>query len=185
MKYCSNCGAAVEIKVPAGDTHPRAVCPVCEAIHYQNPKVITGTLPIWGDQVLLCKRAIEPRRGYWTLPAGYLENKETAEEGAARETLEEANARIDDLKLYTVFSLPHISQIYMFFRGNLADLNFSSGEESLEVELFDEQDVPWDDLAFPVIGQTLKAYFSDRQTGQFPLHYEDVRYRPRTLKTAS
>ena len=113
MKFCSECGAAVEKTIPEGDTRLRAVCSGCETIHYVNPKVIAGTLPIWQDQVLLCKRAIEPRKGYWTLPAGFLENGETVEVGAARETTEEANARLENMSLYTIFSLPHISQVYM------------------------------------------------------------------------
>ena len=115
MNYCSLCGARTEIKVPEGDSLPRSVCTACHTIHYQNPRVIAGTLPIWRDQVLLCKRAIAPRDGYWTLPAGFLENSETIAEGAARETMEEANAKVSDLQLYTVFSLPHISQVYTFF----------------------------------------------------------------------
>ena len=164
MNYCSLCGARTEIKVPEGDSLPRSVCTACHTIHYQNPRVIAGTLPIWRDQVLLCKRAIAPRDGYWTLPAGFLENSETIAEGAARETMEEANAKVSDLQLYTVFSLPHISQVYTFFRAALEGPEYSSGPESLEVELFYEQDIPWDQLAFPVITQTLQHYFADRKT---------------------
>ena len=179
MKFCSACGTPVEYKVPEGDTHERAVCPACGAIHYQNPKIIAGTLPFWGDQVLLCKRAIEPRRGYWTLPAGFMENAETAEDGAARETMEEANATIENASLYTVFSLPHISQVYMFFRSDLVGPAFSSGPESLEVELFSEADIPWDELAFPVVGKTLKHYFADRDSQIFPVHYENLEFKRR------
>ena len=142
MKYCSLCGARTEIKVPEGDSLPRSVCTACHTIHYQNPRVIAGTLPIWRDQVLLCKRAIAPREGYWTLPAGFLENSETIAEGAARETMEEANARVTNLQLYTVFSLPHISQVYTFFRADLEGPEYSIGPESLEVELFYEKDIP-------------------------------------------
>ena len=180
MNFCSACGASVDYKVPEDDTRERAVCSDCDTIHYQNPKVIAGTLPIWGDQILLCKRAIEPRRGYWTLPAGFLENGETAESGAARETMEEANAEVEEPNLYTVFSLPHISQIYMFFKAQLIGPTFSSGSESLEVELFSEQDIPWDELAFPVINQTLKHYFADRAQQHFPVHYENLEFRRRT-----
>ena len=125
MNYCSLCGAHTEIKVPEGDSLPRSVCTACHTIHYQNPRVIAGTLPIWRDQVLLCKRAIAPREGYWTLPAGFLENSETIAEGAARETMEEANAKVRDLQLYTVFSLPHIFQVYMFFRADLEGPEYS------------------------------------------------------------
>ena len=180
MKFCSECGAAVEKTIPEGDTRLRAVCSGCETIHYVNPKVIAGTLPIWQEQVLLCKRAIEPRKGYWTLPAGFLENGETVEVGAARETTEEANARLENMSLYTIFSLPHISQVYMFFRADLADLDFSSGTESLEVALFNEAEIPWDELAFPVINKTLEYYFADRQNDKFPTHYEDILFRRRT-----
>ena len=153
---------------------------MCKTIHYVNPRVIAGTLPIWKDQVLLCKRAIEPRKGYWTLPAGFLENGETVEVGAARETLEEANARLENSQLYTIFSLPHISQVYMFFRAHLADLEFSSGTESLEVALFSEADIPWDELAFPVINKTLEYYFTDRHNDTYPTHYEDILFRRRS-----
>ena len=181
MNYCSLCGARTEIKIPEGDSLPRSVCLECHTIHYQNPRIIAGTLPIWQNQVLLCKRAIAPREGYWTLPAGFLENSETVAEGAARETQEEANAQVSDLQLYTVFSLPHISQVYMFFRADLAGPTYSSGPESLEVELFSEQDIPWDELAFPVITSTLQHYFADRKTQVYPTHYEDLLFkRPRS-----
>ena len=181
MNYCSLCGARTEIKIPKGDSLPRSVCLECHTIHYQNPRIIAGTLPIWQDQVLLCKRAIAPREGYWTLPAGFLENSETVAEGAARETQEEANAQVSDLQLYTVFSLPHISQVYMFFRADLEGPEYSSGPESLEVELFSEQDIPWDELAFPVITSTLQHYFADRKTQVCPTHYEDLLFkRPRS-----
>lgn len=181
MKFCSACGASVDYKMPEGDTRERAVCGTCGTIHYQNPKIIAGTLPIWGDQVLLCKRAIEPRKGYWTLPAGFMENRETAEIGAARETMEEANASVENASLYTVFSLPHISQVYMFFKADLIGPTFSSGSESLDVALFSEKDIPWDELAFPVINQTLKHYFADRAepTSAFPVHYENLEFRRR------
>ena len=179
MKFCSNCGATLTYTVPAGDNRERHVCNDCDTIHYINPRIVTGCLPIWQDRVLLCRRAIEPRRGYWTLPAGFLENGETIAAGAARETAEEANARVADLELYTVFSLPHISQAYMFFRANLCDLDFSSGEESLDVRLFTEQEVPWDNLAFPVITQSLQFYFEDRQHGAFPVRSRELDFSRR------
>ena len=180
MKFCSACGASVVYQVPEDDSRERAVCTDCGTIHYQNPKIIAGTLPIWGDQVLLCKRAIEPQRGYWTLPAGFMENGETAEAGGARETMEEANASVENPNLYTVFSLPHISQVYMFFKAELVGPSYSSGPESLEVALFSENDIPWDELAFPVITKTLKHYFSDRTGTSFPVHYENLSFRRRT-----
>ena len=180
MKFCSACGASVAYQVPEDDSRERAVCTECGTIHYQNPKIIAGTLPVWKDQVLLCKRAIEPRRGYWTLPAGFMENGETAEAGGARETMEEANASVENPNLYTVFSLPHISQVYMFFKADLVGPSYSSGPESLEVELFSENDIPWDELAFPVITKTLKHYFADRTGDSFPVHYENLSFRRRT-----
>ena len=180
MKFCSACGASVAYQVPEDDNRERAVCTECGTIHYQNPKIIAGTLPVWKDQVLLCKRAIEPRRGYWTLPAGFMENGETAEAGGARETMEEANASVENPNLYTVFSLPHISQVYMFFKADLRGPSYSSGPESLEVELFSENDIPWDELAFPVITKTLKHYFTDRLGGSFPVHYENLSFRRHT-----
>jgi ADP-ribose pyrophosphatase YjhB (NUDIX family) len=174
MKFCSTCGEPVELKVPTGDNRERFVCNSCATIHYQNPRIITGCLPVWNDQVLMCKRAIDPRRGYWTLPAGFLENGESIAAGAARETEEEANARVYELELYTVFSLPHISQAYMFFRAMLEDLDFSAGFESLEVRLFTEHEVPWDELAFPVIKQSLEFYFEDRKNGSFPVRSREI-----------
>ena len=173
MKFCNQCGNAVAQKVPKGDNRLRYVCTECAVIHYENPRVITGCLPIHNDQVLLCKRAIEPRLGLWTLPAGFLENGETSANGAMRETMEEANARVSIDGLYTLFSLPHISQLYMFFRATLEDLDFYAGEESLQTKLFSEEEVPWDQLAFPVITETLKHYFADRLKESFEVRYLD------------
>ena len=175
MKYCPQCGEAVQLRVPAGDDRQRHVCVGCGAVHYQNPKIVTGCLAVHEQRVLLCKRAIAPRAGLWTLPAGFLENGETTMEGAIRETLEEARARVAVHGLYTIFNLPHISQIYMFFRAQLADLDFSAGAESTDVRLFDEQEIPWDELAFPVIKDTLEHYFRDRRSGIYPVHMGDVR----------
>ena len=174
MKFCSNCGSSVTFEVPPGDNRERHVCGDCDTIHYLNPRIVTGCLPVWGDQVLLCLRAINPRRGYWTLPAGFLENGETIAAGAARETEEEANARVSDLELYTIFSLPHISQAYMFFRAQLCDLDFSSGTESLDVQLFNEDEIPWDQLAFPVIKESLEFYFEDRKAGEYPVRSREL-----------
>ena len=174
MKFCSECGQSVTARVPDGDTRSRFVCDHCETIHYQNPRIVAGCLAVHERQVLLCKRAIEPRMGYWTLPAGFMENGETTEEAALRETWEEARARLQSQQLYMLFNLPHINQVYMFFRGELADLDFSAGEESLEVRLFHEADIPWDELAFPTIGKTLKQYFIDRQQEHYPVHMRDI-----------
>jgi ADP-ribose pyrophosphatase YjhB (NUDIX family) len=179
MKYCSQCGAdRLEFRIPEGDTLPRFVCAACGTIHYQNPKIVVGCLPEWNGQVLLCKRAIEPRHGLWTLPAGFLENGETLSAGALRETLEEANARVLLDPLYTLISLPQINQIYMMFRARLADLDFGPGVESLEVRLFDEADIPWESLAFRTIARTLRNWFLDRKRGVFPLRMSAIERRP-------
>lgn len=174
MNYCSHCGHPVTEKVPQGDNRARFVCTKCETIHYQNPRIITGCLPVHEDRVLLCKRSIQPRAGKWTLPAGFLENGETASQGAVRETREEANANVDIIDIYTMFSLPHISQVYMFFRANLVDLGYSAGEETEEVRLFGEDEIPWSELAFPVISETLKFFFDDRKYDVFPVHARDI-----------
>jgi ADP-ribose pyrophosphatase YjhB (NUDIX family) len=138
-------------------------------VHYQNPKIVVGCIPVWEHQILLCRRAIEPRCGLWTVPAGFMENGETSQQGAARETLEEACARVEIEGLYTLFNLPHINQVYLLFRSRLLDLDFAAGEESLEVRLFDVRDIPWNSLAFPVIRESLKLYCADREKGAYPL----------------
>lgn len=173
--FCSHCGSAQLVrKVPEGDNLPRQVCEDCHTVHYQNPKIVTGCLPEWEDKVLLCKRAIEPRYGLWTLPAGFMENNETVEQAAVRETWEEAKATLEQLSLYTMFSLPHISQVYIMFRAQLGDLTFAPGTESLEVRLFSQDEIPWGELAFPVILRTLTHYFQDRASGQFSVHVGDI-----------
>ena len=179
MKFCSHCGSPrIELRVPEGDNLPRFVCADCGTIHYQNPKIVVGCLPEWQGRVLLCKRAIEPRYGLWTLPAGFLENGETIVAGALRETLEEARARVEPGDLYTVISLPQINQIYVMFRARLDDLGFGPGTESLEVRLYDEADVPWEQLAFRTITRTLRNYFLDRREGAFPLRLSTLERRP-------
>lgn len=180
MKFCSQCAGVVELRIPEGDNRERHVCKDCGAIHYENPRIVTGCLPEWNDRVLLCRRAIAPRHGFWTLPAGFLENGETTLQGAARETMEEANARVDVQSLYTTFNLPHIDQVYMLFRARLLDLDFSPGDESLEVALFDETQIPWGELAFPVVVETLKLYFADRARGEFRSHLGDILRKPGT-----
>jgi len=174
MKYCSQCGAEVVVTVPAHDNRERYVCPGCEAIHYQNPKIVAGCIPVWEDKVLLCRRAIEPRHGLWTLPAGFMELGETTLEAAVRETLEEANARVDVQDLYMVINLPHVDQVYMMFRSRLLDKNFSPGPESQEVELFGAGDIPWDSLAFATIRETLRCYFRDREEGAYRTRAGDI-----------
>jgi ADP-ribose pyrophosphatase YjhB (NUDIX family) len=181
MNYCSRCGsAAISLRIPDGDTLPRHVCGSCGEIHYQNPKIVVGCLPVWDDRVLLCRRAIEPRHGLWTLPAGFLENGETVVAGAERETLEEASARVTVGELYTLISLPQINQVYMVFRATLRDLAFGPGPESLEVRLFAEEDVPWERLAVRTIARTLRNFFLDRKLGSFTLQVSALRRSPPT-----
>jgi len=178
MNFCSQCGAeAIELRVPEGDTLPRYVCSACGTIHYRNPKIVVGCLPEWEGKILLCKRAIMPRHGLWTLPAGFLENGETLAAGALRETLEEARAQVELDQLYTVISLPQISQVYMMFRARLASQDFGPGAESLEVRLFEEDDVPWGELAFRTITRTLRNYFLDRKLGAFPTRVSVIERR--------
>ena len=178
MKYCSACGAPVTIKIPPGDNRERHVCQACETIHYLNPKIVSGCVLNWGDRILLCRRAIEPRYGLWTLPAGFMETGETTLEAAAREALEEANAIADNLVLYGVYNLKHISQVYMMFRGNLRQGQASPGDESLEVKLVAEHEIPWPELAFPVVRETLERYLEERSGGHFQVHSADITRRP-------
>lgn len=174
MKYCSNCGAKVTRKVPKGDNLPRFVCDRCETIHYQNPNIVAGCIPEWDGKILLCRRAIEPRHGFWTLPAGFMENRETSTEAAARETYEEAGARVEITALFAIYNLPHINQVYMMFRSHMPELHYHAGTESLEVRLFSENEIPWSELAFPVIEETLRRYYEDVSKGKFELHIGDL-----------
>jgi len=151
-------------------------------IHYQNPNIVTGCLPIWEDKVLLCRRAIEPRKGFWNVPGGYLENGETVEEGAMREVWEEALARVEITSLHLIYDIPQINQVYMHFLGNLIDGKFGIGEESTEVKLFDEAEIPWDDIAFSSSKQTLKLYFESRRTGNFKTHRDKLIIKKEFLK---
>ncbi|UCF56151.1 MAG: NUDIX hydrolase [Deltaproteobacteria bacterium] len=170
MNYCSHCGAPVRLRIPAGDDRPRFVCDSCHTIHYQNPKMVVGCIPEREDKILLCRRAIEPRSGLWTIPAGFLENGETVIEGAKREAFEEARAKVEILSLYTLFDLTHINQVYLIFRARLLDHDYMPGEESVEIRLLEKEEIPWDDIAFPSIKKTLRLYFKDRPTGIFPIH---------------
>lgn len=174
MKFCSGCGGAVELRIPEGDDRNRFVCSDCATIHYVNPRVIVGCLPVHDEKVLLCRRAIEPRHGLWTLPAGFMENGETTADGAARETWEEARARVSNLHLYRLFDVPHISQVYLFYRCTVDDGLFGVGPESLETALYTEDEIPWDEIAFPVVRETLRAFFDDRRRGEFPISVEAI-----------
>jgi ADP-ribose pyrophosphatase YjhB (NUDIX family) len=164
----------VSQRIPENDDRLRFVCDTCEIIHYENPKMVVGTIPVWDHSILFCRRAIEPRYGKWTLPAGFLENGETVEEGARRETYEEAGAKLLELEPYGVYNLAFISQVYLMFRARLLEPNFNAGYESLEVRLFEEHEVPWEDLAFPVIRKTLQHYFEDLEKGAFSFHMGDI-----------
>mgnify|MGYP006157467423 CR=1 FL=1 len=187
MKYCHQCAAPLVLRIPEGDELARHCCDSCDSIFYLNPKNIVGTLPTHLNKVLLCKRAIEPRLGKWTLPAGFMENGESSLEGAIRETMEEAGARIDVQanSLYTLFNLPVINQMYLFFRAELSDLDYHPGRESLEVALFSEAEIPWKQIAFPVVHSTLKYYFKDLKKNRFPVRMFDVRHgEDRTITTS-
>ena len=166
---------AVVYRVPDdGDTRERAVCPACDTIHYENPLNVVGTVPYWGEQVLLCKRNIEPRWGKWTLPAGFMELGETTEQGAARETLEEAGAQIELEGLLTVLSVPRVSQVHLFYRARLLSERFDPGHETIEARLFLEQEIPWDEIAFKTVRETLLRFFEDRRKGCFEVHTVDI-----------
>jgi ADP-ribose pyrophosphatase YjhB (NUDIX family) len=179
VKYCANCGAQVVRRVPPGDSLPRAVCDACGTIHYVNPKLVLGSIPVWEEagqaRLLLCRRAIEPRYGYWTLPAGFMENDETAGEAAVRETVEEAGARIELLDAFSMISVPRVNQVHVFYRARLLDLDFKPGVETLEVALFEAAKLPWKDIAFRTVGQTLRHWVADRARRAFGFHAEDIK----------
>lgn len=182
MNFCSDCAHPVSLSIPAGDNRLRYVCGNCGAIHYQNPKMVLGSIPVWdedGDmRILLCKRAIEPRRGYWTLPAGFMENNETTTEAALRETIEEAGAKIQLHELFSLLNVPHVHQVHMFYRATLLDLNYEAGIESLEVKMFSANDIPWDEIAFQTVSHTLKFFLADHATlkngGAYRFHTLDI-----------
>lgn len=174
MNFCSNCGSnEINFIIPEGDTYQRHVCSNCGNIYYNNPRIIVGCLPVYKDKIMLCKRAIQPQYGLWNLPAGFLENGETPEDGAARETLEESRAKVDIIKLHVVFSLPKVNQVYLHFLARLKDTNFGPTSESLEVELFDPKDIPWDDIAFHSSVYALEKYLEhgDGYQGVHVGHY--------------
>jgi ADP-ribose pyrophosphatase YjhB (NUDIX family) len=175
IRHCRQCGSAVEYRVPDdGDTKERAVCPVCTTIHYENPLNVVGTLPHWGDKVLLCKRNIEPRRGKWTLPAGFMELNETISEGAARETVEESGAQFEMQSLFALLNVARVGQVHFFYRARLTSDQFNPGFETVEARLFSESEIPWDEIAFRTVKETLEHYFSDRRNGHFAFHTVDI-----------
>lgn len=171
IKHCKNCGSAVVYRLPDdGDTKQRAVCPACHTVHYENPLNVVGTVAHLGDRVLLCKRNIEPRWGKWTLPAGFMELGETTDEGAARETDEEAGAEFEMEALFTVISVPRVGQVHLFYLARLLSDEFNPGHETIEARLFTEDEVPWDEIAFRTVRETLTRYFADRRKGSFAVH---------------
>ena len=176
MKYCNQCGAELSYRIPQDDDRSRFICDVCGIIHYENPKMVVGCILEMGNRVLFCRRSIQPRYGKWTIPAGYLENGETMEAGAKRETLEEAGAKVEELEPFGLYNLTYVNQVYLIFRGYLFDEHFHAWDESLEVRLFKEEDVPWSEMAFSVIRETLDTYFKDRVSGRFSFHMGDIHY---------
>lgn len=174
IKHCKVCGGAVLYTLPADDNRERATCTVCHTVHYENPLNVVGTVPAWGDQVLLCRRNIEPRFGFWTLPAGFMELGETVAQGAARETDEEAGAHFEMQGLFTMLSVVRVGQVHMYFRARLLDTEFAPGAETIEARLFREDEIPWNELAFRTVRETLKHYFADMRKGQFGFHCADI-----------
>jgi ADP-ribose pyrophosphatase YjhB (NUDIX family) len=171
MKFCSQCGHPVTLRVPADDNRPRHVCDACGAVHYVNPKVVAGCTVVSDDgRFLICRRAIEPRHGLWTVPAGFMELGETAAEAAARETREEALAEVADLHLHCVVDVPQVSQVHLMFRGRLVGMGFGAGAETLEARLVPASDIPWDEIAFPSVRASLERYLADRERGRFEVH---------------
>ncbi|MEO1258359.1 MAG: NUDIX hydrolase [Bacteroidota bacterium] len=171
MKYCSHCGSAdLKKEIPPGDNRVRTVCGNCGTIHYHNPKIITGCLPVWENKVLLCRRAIEPRKGYWNVPAGFMELGESVEAGAAREVWEEAKAKVNIWGVHTIFTFTRFNHVYVQYLGELVDGKFGIGEESLEVKLFAEEEIPWKEIAFESSLFALKKYFEDRKNGERKVH---------------
>ena len=178
LNHCRVCGTAVVHRLPDdGDTKTRAVCPACGTVHYENPLNVVGTVPTWGvngEQVLLCKRNIEPRRGKWTLPAGFMEMGETTSEGAARETTEEAGAQFEMQGLFAVMNVVSVGQVHLFYRARLLSPDFDPGHETMEARLFTESSIPWDEIAFKTVKETLRHYFADRREGSFNIHSLDI-----------
>jgi ADP-ribose pyrophosphatase YjhB (NUDIX family) len=171
MKFCPNCAAPLTRRVPDGDHLPRHVCPACGAIHYRNPKLIAGCVPEHAGRVLICRRGIEPRRGFWTIPAGFMEVGETLQQAAARECHEEALARVEVGSLCAIVHVLHAEQVHVMFRATLADGSYGVGTESLDARLCDERDIPWPEIAFASVEFTLRRYFEDRAAGRDGLHY--------------
>ena len=174
VNFCSACGAKTTLRVPPGDTLARHVCDTCGTIHYRNPLMVVGTIPEWEDRILLCRRAIEPRHGMWTLPAGFMELGETTAQAALRETMEEATAHIELGEMFTLLSVPHVDQVHIFYRAKLRDRAFAPGAETLEVALFGESEIPWKEIAFRTVSTTLRHFYEDRRTGAKAFHTGEI-----------
>ena len=175
IKHCRNCGTSVVYRIPDdGDTKARAICTACTTVHYENPLNVVGTVPAWGDKVLLCKRNIEPRWGKWTLPAGFMELNETVAEGAARETVEESGAEFELEGLFSMVNVARVGQVHLFYRARLLSDRFNPGFETIEARLFAEDEIPWDEIAFRTVKETLERYFADRRAGSFSIHAIDI-----------
>ena len=176
MNFCGKCAAPLSRRTPPGDDRPRDVCDTCGAIFYENPKIVAGCIPVKAGEILLCRRAIEPRSGLWTIPAGFMENGETTQEGAAREALEEACATVNIGPLFCYLNIPHINQVYVIFLGRL-DGGFAAGDETSEAAMFTEDGIPWTEIAFPAVEVALELYLKDRRRGIFGTHTVDINWR--------
>ena len=180
IRFCNRCGADVSFIVPAGDSLPRYVCNSCGHIHYENPRLVVGCVATWEERILICRRAIEPQLGFWTLPAGFMENGETTAEAATRETMEEAGAKIIVDAPFAMVSIAHINQVHLFYRGHLASPNYAAGEESLEVALVSADEIPWNELAFRSVRHCLERFLEDRANGRFQFHETSLTPLPST-----
>lgn len=170
IQFCILCGSKVGHRIPQGDTLPRYICDCCGHIHYQNPRLIVGCVAEWDGGILLCRRAIEPRLGLWTLPAGFMENGETTADAAQRETHEEAGAVVEIDAPFAMFSIPHINQVHLFYRGRMTNPTYFAGEESQEVALFHPDSIPWEEIAFRSVTLCLEHYLADRSGNAFGFH---------------
>ncbi|SBS34073.1 Bifunctional NMN adenylyltransferase/Nudix hydrolase [Marinomonas aquimarina] len=174
MRFCPKCGHQVNMEIPDGDNRERAVCPNCSFIDYDNPLMVTGTIPLYQGKVLLCKRNIEPRFGYWTLPAGFMENGETTVEGALRETLEESGSEVTIKQPFSMVSIPHVNQVHLFYIAELKQPDFHPTTESSEVELFELSDIPWDEMAFSSVRKSLEFFVADHKSGDYGFHEDSI-----------
>ncbi|GAA6133970.1 NUDIX hydrolase [Oceaniserpentilla sp. 4NH20-0058] len=183
MKFCSECAHPVQYSIPEGDNRERAICTSCGTIHYVNPRIVAGTLPVFEGQILLCKRAIEPRKGYWTLPAGFMENGEGLQQGAARETLEEAGINVTCGQMLSAITVPFISQVHIFFFTQLDSPEHAlKTSESLEVKLFNFTDIPWTEIAFPTVKQTIEHYLNDVKNGEIQTRIWNIDVKDRIAR---